>query len=159
MNIAEKDLQNFLWNKSCIEVNGQKVFLIGREIDIGNGRMDIVGKGEDCKLYIFELKAGEIDSKAFAQLSDYMNFMKIGLGKKDLTNQDVVGVLIGRSISKRAKSLVIASCGNVVFCEYQCNMTLFDRNWQFTNAFFETIEKQTNKIINLFKNSNPKSEL
>ncbi len=73
---------------------------IARELSVGNGKIDLVGKDFEDNIYLIEIKSQEINNTAVKQLQEYMEkFYQSNFYKSSQCRQ-VIGILAAPKINK-----------------------------------------------------------
>ena len=134
MKLTELELENLLFEKGEIKVNGVDVYLSGRQYQLGEHRADILCNGDDGKIYIFELKSGIIDGNALSQILFYKSLAK-EMFKKELANKQdpdwpekIICVLIGSDITKYM-SLALNEVDDLYFINYNISFDYSEQNF------------------------------
>lgn len=87
--ILERDIENHLAHDPAIIGSGFK--LVGRQLCVPSGRIDLLVEDENCRKYVVEIKLGRIGRDAISQLRGYI---------KDLRSEcsDVEGIIVCEGI-------------------------------------------------------------
>lgn len=90
----ERDLEDYLANN--IEDLEKGLRLVGRQVEVANGRIDLLAEDSEGNLVVIELKAGEANDASFTQLLAYISSIKER--KKD---RSVRGILVAHDFSSK----------------------------------------------------------
>lgn len=125
--MTEKDLEELLSQKMFLELEEDTVLLTDTQLTVGRQFIDLIGVSADKKIvYVFELKAGEVNGSALAQVLNYMVYVEQMI--KELHGDDskewkVKGVLIGDHMCDYTKT-AIKKVPDVSFYEYHYNVQI-----------------------------------
>ena len=141
MPLLEEELESVLEKKEIIEFDGKEIFIVGRQVQIGSYTIDLIGADEDGFVYIIELKRGEVDGNALAQLLNYMYIVEEYLGHV------VNGILIGKKLSNHMQ-LAIEMIEEISFMKFDLEIKLKKDSWHLVDDFFdkEPVISQTEKL-------------
>jgi hypothetical protein len=106
----ERDLQRALRQNLAQLEAGLEIIDDGKERTVASGRIDITARDENGRIVVIELKAGEADKNAVAQVLSYM-------GDVEQQRDRVRGVVVAQSFARPAVSAARA-CGNVQLVGY-----------------------------------------
>jgi len=97
MYFTEEQLKDLIKKKPDLIEN--KLKILGDEIDVPKGKVDLLARDKDGRIVIIELKKGKIGSNEVLQLYRYVKHYR-------KTNKDTRGIIIGSSISNDAQKLL-----------------------------------------------------
>jgi hypothetical protein len=94
----EKELQEIMMEYGDLYIDGNSIYDLESEVQVGNGYVDIMGVNhEQKKFYILELKLNDIDAKALCQIIRYICDFKEVLVSSDYSDYSIYGYLVGKS--------------------------------------------------------------
>ena len=106
----ERDLQDELRKRIDVLESGLTIIDDGKEKSVPSGRIDITAKGRDGAIVAIELKAGEADRDAIAQILAYMGDLMVN-------EKSVRGILIAGDFTPRAVAAARAA-GKIQLIRY-----------------------------------------
>jgi RecB family endonuclease NucS len=131
---SERDVEDYL----CENHNsffGQEYHLIGRQINIGLGIIDILLIDEDSQsLVVVEIKKDEIDDHALSQVMRYIVGVEDYIQENPAISSvyDVKGILLGRYVKDGTSSALRMIQEKVEFIEYTPILEIEQSGFNYT---------------------------
>ncbi len=97
MYLTEEQLKRLIVKNPHLVENGIRI--IGEEVEIPDGKIDLLAKDKEGNTVVIELKKGRVGSNEVLQLNRYVEYYR-------RTNPATRGIIIGSSISSDAELLV-----------------------------------------------------
>ena len=94
---TEKMLEDVLVANPNMLMGG--LTLVGRQIPVGTGAVDLLGIDEEGRLVVFELKRGKLTRAAVAQILDYCTYLE------NLSNRELATLIAERSGKREIKKI------------------------------------------------------
>lgn len=103
---TEKEIADAICNKPDLIVPGAVV--IGQEVDTPGGKIDVLLRDKEGKIYVVEIKNEKAGIAAVNQLDRYVEYIGSSIKRASAEKGFMVrGVLVAPGISERAKELLI----------------------------------------------------
>ncbi len=103
---TEKDIASAIYSRPDLIAPGATV--IGREVDTPSGKIDLLLRDKEGKIYVVEIKNEKAGIAAVNQLERYVEYTGSSIKKVSEGKETIVrGVLVAPGISERAKELLI----------------------------------------------------
>lgn len=102
---TEKDILETIYRKPDLIAPGATV--IGHEIDTPSGKIDLLLRDREGRLYVVEAKNEKAGISAVNQLDRYVEYIERSLKRSSEEKIAVIGVLVSPGISGRARELLI----------------------------------------------------
>ena len=90
----EQDLEDYL--ASNIEALEKGLKLVGRQVEVATGRIDLLAKDSEDNLVVIELKAGEASSSSLTQLLAYISAIR-----DEKKTENVRGILVAHDFADK----------------------------------------------------------
>ena len=116
-SLLEKDLRDFLVG-NLSEAFGQRLELIGTEVQVDVGRIDLLARDSEGTIWVIELKNRVCSREVIGQVLSY-----IGAIRKQHPSSNVRGVVVGPAFDDGAMSALDAA-GDVVFFQFRVRYSL-----------------------------------
>lgn len=110
--VLERNVQSYLAD-NLSHALGESLTLIGVEVPVSFGRIDILAQDDRENLVAIELKSGVASRDAIAQLQSYMGALEL-----EKPNTFVRGILVAASLDEKAEA-ALRVARNINFVSYQ----------------------------------------
>ena len=90
----ERDLEDYL--ASNLEALEEGLKLVGKQVEVATGRIDLLAEDSHENLVVIELKAGEADSSSLTQLLAYISAIR-----DERKTENVRGILVAHDFSDK----------------------------------------------------------
>lgn len=132
----EKDIEDYVC-ENYKEMFGNEYSLIGRQIDIGLGVIDVLLYDSKIQeLCVLEIKNQEIDNNALAQIMRYIQGLEDYLSDEDFimnhTLSEIKGFLLGPGVKDETKSAIRLIEGSIEYHEISVSIVVESKPISFT---------------------------
>jgi|LGVF01.2.fsa_nt_gb hypothetical protein len=151
MEFTEQELEDYLMEYSSVVIGKQEIYIIDRQVNLSNYKVDLVGKDFDGNIYLFELKKGNIDGNALSQLLNYIDYAQTFNKYK---TKKIFGILVGSGITEYMKS-ALKTLPNIFYLKATPIFSIDEQTYSFTEEYLNGKEFKKNVLAfnKLFKGS------
>ena len=103
---TERDISEAIYSNPDLIVPGATV--IGHEVDTPSGKIDLLLRDREGRIYVIEIKNEKAGLSAVNQLIRYVEYIESAMKRtREEQGKGVIGVLVSPGVSERAKELLI----------------------------------------------------
>lgn len=145
----EKELQASIMEDGELGIEDFYITDLRAEYPVGSNRIDILGIDWDKKSFcIFELKLGDINHSALAQILDYIADFRELINHTIFKDFKIHGFLVGKSCSVAGPLKLLQP--SISFLEYKTSLSLEICEYVSTNELSLRLKEQSVALLDKF---------